>query len=260
MILLASDLDGTLVKNDKVRQEEIDAIKKLRRNGHKFIISTGRSLEGVNELLNEYDIEYDYLLLCNGGLIIDSKGEILEDKYIRNEVGTSILNEFYDYGNCLVYLDDLKNTILIRNDDNDNSQVVEMFDYFSKIIERDEAINKKEDYKIISVFTTDKSHERAEEIRKIISEKYSQDLEVYRNQFFVDIAPKNCSKGAGLQKILEIEERTAKDLHVVGDSFNDISMFKITDNSYTFYDVEEEIKSTAKNLVHCVSDVIDIIN
>lgn len=258
-MFLASDLDGTLVKDDKIRHEEIEAIKKLRKNGHKFIISTGRSLEGVKGLLNTYDIKYDYLLLCNGSLILDKNNDIIHDKYIDNNIAKDIINEFYDYGNCLVCLDDMKNTILIDNEEVDKSQIIDMFNYFSNKISKEEAINKTEDYKIISVFSTDKSIERAETIKSILQERYSKELEVYRNQFFVDIVPKDCSKGSGLKKILEIEGIDEDSLYVVGDSYNDVSMFRITENSFTFHDVEEAIKKETNNLVNHVSEVVEKI-
>lgn len=257
MLYLASDLDGTLVKDDKVRQEDIDAIKKLKAEGHKFIISTGRTFQGVQELLDEYDIEYDYLLLCNGGLIIDRNDNIIVDKYIKNEIGTSLVERFYDYGDALIYLDDMENTILIKNDTVDNTKVIDMFDYFAKKIEKHEAINKSEDYKMMSIFTTDKCSERAEKIKDLVKDEFSDHLEVYRNQFFVDIVPKECSKGFGLKKILEIEESDTDRLYVVGDSYNDVSMFNITDNSYTFHEAEEVIKGQANNLVYHVSDVVE---
>lgn len=259
MLYLASDLDGTLVKDEKVRKEDIEAIKRLKAEGHKFIISTGRTFEGVQELIKEHSLEYDYLLLCNGGLIIDKNDNIILDKYIKNEIGTSLVAKFYDYGDSLMYLAESGDTILVENNDNDNSKVIEMFDYFSKKITKEEALAKSEDYKIVSIFTTDKSHERAEVIKNMVKEEYDDHLEVYRNQFFVDIVPKECSKGFGLKKILEIEEKDVDKLYVVGDSYNDISMFNITDNSYTFHEVEEEIKGHAKNVVYHVSDVIEKI-
>ena len=52
MKLLASDFDGTLLVDKKINKRDIEGIKALRKKGHKFIISTGRTLltmEGVIE-------------------------------------------------------------------------------------------------------------------------------------------------------------------------------------------------------------------
>ena len=44
MKILASDLDGTLIKEQKISQKDLDALKKLKENGHKVIVSTRRTL------------------------------------------------------------------------------------------------------------------------------------------------------------------------------------------------------------------------
>ncbi|WP_252227231.1 HAD hydrolase family protein, partial [Clostridium sp. ZBS2] len=67
MKLLASDLDGTLVVGNNLRNDkDLTLINKLKERGHKLIVSTGRSYDMVIPLMEKYDIEYDYLLLCNG--------------------------------------------------------------------------------------------------------------------------------------------------------------------------------------------------
>ena len=47
MKILASDLDGTLIVNNNISKENIEAIHRLKENGGKFIISTGRTFNGV---------------------------------------------------------------------------------------------------------------------------------------------------------------------------------------------------------------------
>ena len=259
MRFLASDLDGTLVHENKIHEDDIKAISKLKEKGHKFIISTGRSYKGVEEVINNYDIDYDYLLLCNGGLIIDGNNKVVLDEWVPSEIAQEIVDEFYDYGNVLIYLDNSTNTILVDNHDVDKSKIMDMFDYFTDKIDIAKAMNMTDDYKILSVFTTDKDVEKAEKIKKKIESKYGDYVEVYRNQFFVDIAPKGCSKGAGLLKILELENKKEDILFTVGDSFNDISMFNITENSYTFNHAEDKVKAHAKNQIDYVHEVIDIM-
>ena len=57
--------------------------------------------------------------------------------------------------------------------------------------------------------------------------------------------------------ILEDEDATTDNLYTVGDSLNDISMFKITKNSYTFNHAEEIVKPHANNIVDYVHEVIE---
>ena len=45
--------------------------------------------------------------------------------------------------------------------------------------------------------------------------------------------------------------------YVIGDSFNDVSMFNITKNSFTFNRAEEEVKGYASELVDYVYEVVN---
>ena len=96
MKILASDLDGTLIRNDKVSKEDLDALKRLKENGHKIIVSTGRTMSGIESLFRDFPFEYDYLVLCNGGLVLNKKNEIIHRKSINYDIKNSIINDFYN--------------------------------------------------------------------------------------------------------------------------------------------------------------------
>ena len=59
--------------------------------------------------------------------------------------------------------------------------------------------------------------------------------------------------------ILQYEKLNADCLYCVGDSFNDVSMFNITKNSYTFNEAEEKVKSYANNIIDNVYEIVDEI-
>ena len=46
--LLASDIDGTLLLNNKIHDKSIDNIQRFKNEGHLFVLSTGRPLCGIN--------------------------------------------------------------------------------------------------------------------------------------------------------------------------------------------------------------------
>ena len=123
--------------------------------------------------------------------------------------------------------------------------------------DKEEMLKKNSDYKMLSLFTFSGSCEWAEKAKNEIAEKYGDYVEAYRNQFFIDIVPKGCSKGNALLKILELEGEVKENLYTVGDSFNDLSMIKITPNGYTFNRAEEELKKHTSNLVDNVYEIID---
>ena len=52
-ILLASDLDGTLIFDNKVSDENKEAIQKFKEEEGVFVVSTGRPFNGVEKVMKK---------------------------------------------------------------------------------------------------------------------------------------------------------------------------------------------------------------
>ena len=50
-----------------------------------------------------------------------------------------------------------------------------------------------------------------------------------------------------------------EDIYVIGDSMNDIPMFDITNQAYSFYNIEEELKPHVNYFINSVAECIDHI-
>ncbi|MBS4761500.1 HAD family phosphatase [Carnobacteriaceae bacterium zg-ZUI252] len=68
--LIAIDMDGTLLSEDKtLHQEEIDAIRRAINAGYKVVICTGRALAGVKPYVAQLNLSNDtdeYAIISNG--------------------------------------------------------------------------------------------------------------------------------------------------------------------------------------------------
>lgn len=256
MKILASDMDGTLIIEDKINPKDVQAINELKAKGHKFVVSTGRTLNGMGNIFAKHQLPYDYMVLCNGALILNEKDEVIYKNAIPNGTMKEIIKAFRDKKNIMMYMDDGENFYLIETENVLKNDIAffEGMDYVKVTVE--EALKLEQDFIMGSVFACDKNLERAIEAKEILNEIIQED-ESFRNEFFVDIVPRGCSKGNGLEQLLKLENKEIDSLYAVGDSFNDISMFKLTNNSYTFNRVEEEIKKHANNNVDYIYEVIE---
>ena len=249
MKLLASDFDGTLLVDKKINKRDIEGIKALRKKGHKFIISTGRTLLTMEGVIEKYDLEFDYLVLCNGAVILDKNKNVIKNNLV----------DFADQDKIMIYFDDGSGMKLIENKSVDMKNL-----YFSEeidfdLVKKEDILDLKSGAIILSICTSDASVERGEEIKERLIEIFGDELSIFRNQFFVDISSKGSSKGEGLKEVLKLENKNLNDIYTIGDSFNDISMFEITDNSYTFNRAEEGVKAHANNHVDYVHEIVDHI-
>ncbi|MBE6054986.1 MAG: HAD family phosphatase [Clostridium sartagoforme] len=266
MKYLACDLDGTLLREDQtISREDLDAIIGFKEAGNKFVISTGRDLNSIYNLFNDYpEIEYDYIVACNGSVVLDRNKKVILSKNIRNNTAEKIIKAFIDKEDlCIHFEADGKHYLVeskgLEYTSNLSEDVRDMLVRFKDRISIEELFSTKRRYSFISIFSLNKDVELAEEVKDLLIKKYGQELEAFRNQYFIDIAPKDCSKGNGLKSILELNNIKEEDLYAIGDSFNDVSMFELTDNSFTFHNVEEELKNIANNYVSTVGECIDTI-
>ena len=67
---------------------------------------------------------------------------------------------------------------------------------------------------------------------------------------------KGCSKGEGVNYVKERESIDTKDTYAIGDSYNDIPMFKEAGNSFTFETSEDGVKKEVKYIVNSVAEAI----
>ena len=70
-VLLVTDCDGTLLRNDKtISRKDLDAIARFREMGGNFTIATGRSLPTVSSILETLRPELP-VILYNGSMLYD---------------------------------------------------------------------------------------------------------------------------------------------------------------------------------------------
>lgn len=90
--LIASDLDGTLLTDDKqILPSSLETIKRARQAGVLFTVVTGRPLPSARRYIEKTGADTP-VVLYNGGLIMDFKsGEVLRSMELEPEDAAKIL-------------------------------------------------------------------------------------------------------------------------------------------------------------------------
>ena len=223
--LLATDLDGTLLKNDKtISINTINTIHEMINGGHYFVITTGRPFFRITKVLEELDIINDKnICICNnGGLIITTDGskilhkERLDDNSIPELVDLAIKHKV----NILVYQEDY-----IITDYLDERVSMLKDQPCVKIIDGNKEDLKKltEVYKIVFNGDNDVLIKLRNSLPNEYLDKYNF---VMSGDNFLEINKKTVDKGSGLLKLISILNIDIKDTYAIGDEENDLSMIK----------------------------------
>jgi len=262
--LIASDMDGTLLNNNhKISKENLEAIKKAQEMGVKFAISTGRMYEDVKPLLDECNLRCQCIVL-NGGEYIDEDGNVLEGIYIGKEEAREIINMIIKEKIVAeIYTD--KGLYTVNDKEEALTEVAYRIIAFDPETSYDEAVKIARNHphfvnlnyienidgflnsdvkigKFVAFYndeeTTGKVKEKLESIEGLaISSTFTKNIEINN---------KEAQKGLILAKVAKKMKIKREEVMVLGDSFNDYSMFTEFTESFAMENAIPQIKEAAK--------------
>lgn len=267
--IIVTDLDGTLFyPKDRINvicKKNLFFVQSFIDNGGKIVIASGRSLMFGKKVQKVIDREID--IIAYNGACIYSNNKIIDYNVINNENAKNIIDDiFNDYRVlCVNLMCDDGMYIKTRNDSKFlgfaykiyyryQNQLAEKS--FIKKEEYDYALNNKKIFKILAVFgATKKADKRAEEATNVLNNSYSN-IEVAWTHFSIEITAKNIIKGGAIEKYCELNNISKDNIYVVGDSGNDITMFKkFYEHSFVMKKAPKSVKRFAKYVINKFEDL-----
>ena len=267
--MIVSDCDGTLLNNrSEIDDETILAITRFQEAGGLFMRATGR---------NRWDADYvtervrNCVLNCdNGAMLFDSDGkELMAHEIGRDKIrAMNDLSKYYDF--MVIYhgingsyitcdLEKLKERAIRQIRMVYTPAMAEdIFDWvFNNIHYRYGVdISKIVDENIIKmepVFIPDGEYELiCDECQRIF-----KDMNVYIGTFLnnIEINSKESDKGKTALEYCRLKGIKEDEVAAIGDSVNDISMFRLFENSYCVQNGQSEAKRTAKYIIDSNDDL-----
>lgn len=255
MKFVVSDLDGTLLYSHTVVSDyTINTVKKLIDKGINFAIATGRGKQGVEKFLTQLEIT-PYLICNNGANIYNPQGECIFEQRIPKNTAMAILKEIR--ANNLFYSAFLNEYFYHSKD-----EAVE--DFISRPLFTEIPLEKEEDCpEVNKIIVQDNNPEIILNITKILKEKFSDVAEIMMSQAnCLDIAPKNCTKGTGIQNLAKIFNLTPDDFMAFGDGENDIDMLNTVGHPVIMENAQDILKKqfptvTLTNTEHGVAKYLE---
>ncbi len=249
--IIFADLDGTLLRNDKsIPENNIKAIKNAISEGVELVVCSGRShmsLKNINRRLN-IDDEEGYGIAFNGGTVFTRNPfKVIFEKKISAKISLDIIRFCKNYSaETMMYSENFlciekmtpdaisysKNSILVPK------KVKNLAKNCNKPINKIILIG---DNNILS---------------QAKSDFYNNEFSKYVDCFFssdnlLEFNPKGISKGSAVKYIMNLEKFKNKKSLAIGDSYNDIPMFKVCDFSVACKNSDEEVKKEAMAVTEC---------
>ncbi|MDO4664048.1 MAG: Cof-type HAD-IIB family hydrolase [Erysipelotrichaceae bacterium] len=251
MKLLATDYDGTLKFGDSVQEKDVKAIQEWRKAGNLFAIVTGRSKQSITRELEENNIEVDYFVTNNGGMVFDHKEEILLETTLDNITAIDLMYVSHEMPGVVSY------TV----NDGVNRHKVEVHPN----LEEHRYANLKPDWteeeimdsgRFAQIVYSCSTPEYAEELAKNLNAHFGDIVTAFANNFVVDIVPKGINKASGIDFVSAYAGVNDDEVYCIGDSHNDVPMLEACDNSAAVSMAHANVKEAAHYEFDSVADYI----
>ena len=236
MKAFASDLDGTLVFDREVKDKDKEAIHMFQKK-NMFGICTGRP---VCSLFDIEDIPFDFYIVSSGALLLDRNKKMIEEHIIDKNLAKDIFNYYVNKATIIVQTNDLHHFYATGVYNNPLLTLINSF----------EDIGDLKVYSISLIFDTNKE---AASYVSDVQKRYPM-VSGYQNKNVIDIVLKGISKGTGVTAIKK--HFNADEMLGIGDSYNDLPLFKASDHSFTFHSSPDSVKEEVNDVVESVSEAI----
>lgn len=237
---IATDMDGTLLRDDKTFNKEIfDVINILSEKGVFFAPASSRpavSLERTFEPVRD-----KVLIIAQNGASVFYRGRRFLGEVMDMELVKHIINVCSDYPDANMLIDGDRYSYTDKPFVNETMNTP-MFNYNSVLIDDLYSIN--EDVFKISVFDpTDKNGEKRRSIAKRLEGLCETAIS---GPGCLDFVNTGVSKGTAVEKICKKLGIAFNEAAVFGDNFNDVPMFEKVYYSFAMGNASEEVKALAR--------------
>ncbi len=242
MKIIASDYDGTL-NHGGIDDKKRNAIKEWREKGNKFGIVSGRITDDLLRIYKKDKLELDFLLACNGAVILTTEGKILKEDRVDGDILKPILDFIFSLGADWAAIQSDRSYII---DENDNDRLPDEFT--RKTLPDLKYFNQ------ISTILEDE--EEALMVTNAIKEQFGDKLNPLQNGRCIDIVSATMNKAKGLYDYLELVGGKYEDMITVGDNINDTHMIKEF-RSYAMANGVQSIKDIADYETNGIIELIE---
>ena len=97
----------------------------------------------------------------------------------------------------------------------------------------------------------------AADLAEQINGLYGEEVTAFHNVTHVDVAPRGCSKGTGIEVVRKAF--SIREMYGIGDHYNDLPLLESVDHPYTLTHAPAKVQEAAEGIVRGVSELLDRI-
>ena len=252
--LFASDIDGTLMNRRKeIHPRDLEAVREASENGMVVCLASGRMYSEIKMVMEELS-KPCYAICQNGASVYSDTGVLLNAYHFDSVLAASLFDFVKAPGLVPVICAADGNYVVEKNASAE--RVGRRF--LTPTIEKKDLIDSIRD----QTFRTTKFSIYGD---VPILERLLQDLESaygetvtasFSDPDGVDIMPAGVDQGTALLSLMSRLNIEAHEAACIGDSYNDLAMFRVTPHSCSMADADEAVKRVASHSASSVAEAL----
>ncbi|WP_306484030.1 HAD family hydrolase [Anaerococcus sp.] len=223
MKLIASDFDGTIFIDGKIKTEDIKAIRDFQAKGNLFGLVTGRSYHSLVVLI-EGKLAPDFVIANNGSHIFVKNGKKM----------TEILKYSLDKDKVRDVIDYYGTTFSTK-----------LFTDKDRAVDDIRGLREGEEILSLAIYSD-----------HMLENPFQEDFSFHKSIGVIDVINSAVSKQTGIEFIKDFYGFD-KEIIAIGDDFNDIEFLSNTSLSYSLdYVTNKEVRKVCNFSVRSVAELI----
>lgn len=250
--LIASDLDGTLLKNgaQKLNPVVFDLIRGLKEHGILFVSASGRQY--ANQLRLFDPVKDDIAYIAENGSLSVYRDKILSKSILSYDLGVRIIEAIRSYPGC----DCIVSGERVCYTDSKNPAFM---DHMVNVVGNDmqyvNDLTRDIDEPFLKVSACD--FNGAADCQKYFQGLFSPEIKVTTSgNIWADFIIPGADKGTALSSLLEQLKIEPEDCMAFGDQYNDLDMLKLVGTSYAVSTAAPGLGAYCTHVTDSVEDTI----
>jgi len=239
--LLLADVDGTLVTRDKILTSRAqDAVRRLRKAGIRFAITSGRPPKGMAMLIEPLALETP-IAGFNGGLFVRPDLSILEERTVAPDVAAQTVDLVLGHGlDVWVYEG---NDWLVRDAKAPHvDREAWTVKFPPKVVtDFDASLGK-----VVKIVGISDDHDLVRRCEADAQARLGDRATAARSQpYYLDVTHPRANKGTVVETLSRILNILPAQICTMGDMPNDVLMFRKSGFSIAMGNASDEVKAQA---------------
>lgn len=233
--LIATDLDGTLLGDDKkIPQEIFPLCRALQARGVRFVAASGRSPYTLKENFRPVADEIDYI--CDNGAVAMAGGEIISTREVPRDVVRRVL-EFCRGEDVHVLLCGSRTTYLAPVENTKYEPHVRPYYFrrvaFDELNEIEDSVNK--------IAICDLNNPKTGSYARLCECLHGDAVATVSGEVWMDVMQNGVNKGVALQAIQEHYGIGVQETMAFGDFYNDVPLLERAGYAFVMRNAPEDM-------------------